>query len=61
MSATIAFVNLFWPHAIGGCQLCRDTGRYLREAGRWEKVDLVQPPEEKWHATIPHLFGTLTK
>ncbi|KAF9740681.1 hypothetical protein PMIN06_005011 [Paraphaeosphaeria minitans] len=56
-----AFVNLFWPHIIGGCELCRDTKKSLLQAGSWEKVDLVQPPEETWYATVPHIFGTLTK
>ncbi|KAF9697749.1 hypothetical protein EKO04_004216 [Ascochyta lentis] len=56
-----AFVNIFWPHALGGCQLCRDTGKALREAGPWSKVDFKQPPEEPWHQTVPHILGTLTK
>ncbi|KAF2853350.1 S-adenosyl-L-methionine-dependent methyltransferase [Plenodomus tracheiphilus IPT5] len=55
------FVNLFWPHALGGCQLCRNTQKTLREAGAWTKIDLEQPPEEPWHATVPHVFGTLIK
>ncbi|KAJ4337084.1 hypothetical protein N0V87_004937 [Didymella glomerata] len=55
------FVNLFWPHALGGCQLCRDTERSLREAGPWSKIDITQPPIEPWHAVVPHIFGTLTK
>ncbi|KAH7383849.1 hypothetical protein BKA66DRAFT_397183, partial [Pyrenochaeta sp. MPI-SDFR-AT-0127] len=56
-----AIVNLFWPHALGGCQLCRDTGKTLRQAGPWARIDLAQPPEEPWHQTVPHIFGTLTK
>jgi hypothetical protein len=38
-----------------------DTRKNLLQAGTWERVDLVQPPEETWFATIPHVFGTLTK
>ncbi|KAJ4296587.1 hypothetical protein N0V90_006634 [Kalmusia sp. IMI 367209] len=33
----------------------------LRQAGPWESVDLGQPLEELWHATVPHVLGTLTK
>ncbi|KAH9880548.1 hypothetical protein IAQ61_000841 [Plenodomus lingam] len=55
------FVNLIWPHVLGGCQLCRDTERMLREAGEWSKVDLTQPPQEQWHMTVPHIFGSLVK
>ncbi|KAF1931242.1 S-adenosyl-L-methionine-dependent methyltransferase [Didymella exigua CBS 183.55] len=55
------FVNSFWPHALGGCQLCRDTEKLLREAGSWSKIDIAQPPIEPWHAVVPHIFGTLTK
>ncbi|KAH8893520.1 hypothetical protein GQ53DRAFT_117471 [Thozetella sp. PMI_491] len=56
-----AFVNLFWPTIIGGCEICRDTGRYLRESGPWHEVDLEQPPQEPWFHTLPHIYGTLTK
>ncbi|KAH9863975.1 hypothetical protein J1614_009908 [Plenodomus biglobosus] len=55
------FVNLFWPHVLSGCQLCRDTGKMLREAGEWTKIDLEQPPTEPWNMTVPHIFGTLVK
>ena len=61
MNAYQAFVNLFWPVCLGGCQLRRDTGRYLREAGPWTDVDLAQPPKEQWHQTVPHIYGILTK
>lgn len=61
LTRSLAIVNWFWPIAYGGCQLCRDTEKALREAGPWSKVDLKQPPEEPWHATIPHIFGILTK
>ncbi|KAK3351980.1 S-adenosyl-L-methionine-dependent methyltransferase [Neurospora tetraspora] len=61
MNAYQAFVNLFWPVCLGGCQLRRDTARYLREAGPWTDVDLAQPPKEQWHQTVPHIYGILTK
>ncbi|CAO2647774.1 Nn.00g086960.m01.CDS01 [Neocucurbitaria sp. VM-36] len=56
-----AFINLFWPQLIGGCQLCRDTERSLREAGAWSNIDVAQPPEEMWAHVIPHRIGTFTK
>ncbi|KAK3392183.1 S-adenosyl-L-methionine-dependent methyltransferase [Sordaria brevicollis] len=61
MSAYQAFVNLFWPLCLGGCQLRRDTARYLKEAGPWTDIDLAQPPKEQWHQTVPHIYGILTK
>ncbi|OAA58941.1 methyltransferase [Niveomyces insectorum RCEF 264] len=54
-------VNLFWPSFLGGCQLRRETGRYLREAGPWTSVDLVQPVAEPWYHVVPHIVGVLTK
>lgn len=61
MIAMSAFVNIFWPQFVGGCQLCKDTERYLHEAGPWETIDIAQPPEEMWHQTVPHILGTFTK
>ncbi|ROW03175.1 hypothetical protein VPNG_08159 [Cytospora leucostoma] len=55
------FVNIFWPHLVGGCQLCRDTTRMLKEAGPWTKIDLAQPVGEPWYHPLPHIIGTLTK
>ncbi|KAM7185836.1 S-adenosyl-L-methionine-dependent methyltransferase [Rhypophila sp. PSN 637] len=56
-----AFVNLFWPHIIGGCELQRETGKWLKEAGPWSDIDLVSPKGEPWFMTLPHLVGVLTK
>ncbi|KAK7988676.1 hypothetical protein PG989_008991 [Apiospora arundinis] len=61
MRAYQGFVNLFWPHFLGGCQLCRPTEQWLREAGPWEKVDVGHPLEEQWHHTLPHILGVFTK
>ncbi|GKT44898.1 methyltransferase-like protein 7B [Colletotrichum spaethianum] len=55
------FVNLVWPRALNGCQLCRDTQRNLRSAGPWDKVDVAPPPAEQWFQVVPHIFGTFTK
>ncbi|KAK3358879.1 S-adenosyl-L-methionine-dependent methyltransferase [Lasiosphaeria hispida] len=56
-----AFVNLIWPHCIGGCELRRDTEKTLREAGPWSLVNLSQPPQEPWFHSLPHIYGILTK
>ncbi|KAI5860109.1 S-adenosyl-L-methionine-dependent methyltransferase [Durotheca rogersii] len=67
MRAYQRFVNIFWPHFLGGCQLCRPTATYLRAAGgvtgvdAWSRFDLAQPPEEEWWHTVPHVLGVLTK
>ncbi|KAK7923009.1 S-adenosyl-L-methionine-dependent methyltransferase [Apiospora marii] len=61
MRAYQAFVNLFWPHFLGGCQLCRPTEQWLREAGPWEKIDVGHPEDEQWHHTLPHILGVFTK
>ncbi|CAK7234385.1 hypothetical protein SCUCBS95973_008917 [Sporothrix curviconia] len=55
------FINLFWPHMVGGCELQRDTGRYLREAAPWSKVDLSPLANELWFQAVPHVVGVLTK
>ncbi|KAG8169057.1 hypothetical protein KVR01_001806 [Diaporthe batatas] len=56
-----ALVNIFWPTVIGGCELCRNTPRMLREAGPWTKIDLEQPGGEPWYHPLPHILGVLTK
>ncbi|KAK1993629.1 methyltransferase domain-containing protein [Colletotrichum falcatum] len=55
------FVNLVWPRALNGCQLCRDTGKTLRSAGPWAGIDVARPPAEPWYQIVPHIFGTFTK
>ncbi|KAI0446980.1 S-adenosyl-L-methionine-dependent methyltransferase [Xylaria telfairii] len=54
-------VNIAWPRLIGGCELCRQTGKTLREAGSWTAVDIGQPPDEQWFGTVPHILGVFTK
>ncbi|KAK8048729.1 S-adenosyl-L-methionine-dependent methyltransferase [Apiospora phragmitis] len=61
MRAYQAFVNIAWPHFLGGCQLCRPTEQWLREAGPWEKIDVGHPLDEQWHHTLPHILGVFTK
>ncbi|KAI2467500.1 S-adenosyl-L-methionine-dependent methyltransferase [Annulohypoxylon bovei var. microspora] len=55
------FVNVFWPHFLGGCLLCRPTEQTIRKAGSWEKIDVGQPPVEPWCQTVPHMLGVFTK
>ncbi|PKK48402.1 hypothetical protein CI102_8121 [Trichoderma harzianum] len=56
------FVNIVWPHFLGGCQLCRDTEKNLRAAGPFQEVDLAQPAERSSsYQVLPHKIGTLTK
>ncbi|KAI3326146.1 S-adenosyl-L-methionine-dependent methyltransferase [Xylariaceae sp. AK1471] len=54
-------INLVWPHFIGGCELCRQTEKTLREAGPWTSIDIGQPPAEPWYHSVPHILGVLTK
>jgi hypothetical protein len=41
--------------------MCRDTGKFLREAGAWSEIDLCQLEGELWQFTMPHIIGVLTK
>ncbi|KAI1128824.1 S-adenosyl-L-methionine-dependent methyltransferase [Nemania abortiva] len=61
MRAYQRFVNLFWPVCIGGCELCRQTGKSLKEAGPWTSIDIGQPPTEPWYQLVPHILGVYTK
>ncbi|KAI0838776.1 S-adenosyl-L-methionine-dependent methyltransferase [Hypoxylon sp. FL0890] len=61
MRAYQRLVNVFWPHFLGGCLLCRQTEKTLREAGPWEKIDVGQPSIEPWYKTVPHVLGVFTK
>ncbi|KAI1501927.1 S-adenosyl-L-methionine-dependent methyltransferase [Biscogniauxia marginata] len=55
------FVNIFWPHFIGGCLLCRPTEKTLREVGPWTKIDVGLPPDTQWFHLVPHILGVFTK
>ncbi|GFP56920.1 hypothetical protein ACSS6W_004549 [Trichoderma asperelloides] len=55
------FVNLVWPHFLGGCELCRDTEKSLRAAGIFKEVDFVQPVDQPPYQVLPHKIGVLTK
>lgn len=56
-----AAVDFIWPHFLGGCSITRDTERWLKKAGPWSKVDLVQPVDEPSYQVIPHVRGVLVK
>ncbi|KAF4965097.1 hypothetical protein FSARC_7060 [Fusarium sarcochroum] len=53
--------GLVWSQVMGSCRICRSTGKTLREAGPWEKIDLAPPAAEARFAMLPHVLGTLTK
>ncbi|KAH7117398.1 S-adenosyl-L-methionine-dependent methyltransferase [Dactylonectria macrodidyma] len=55
------FTNIFWPHFLGGCQLCRRTGETLLNVGSWSDVNLAPLDGETSWDIIPHVIGTLTK
>jgi SAM-dependent methyltransferase len=59
-SAT-AILNIFWPTVIGGCELQRDIGKWLREAGPWSDIDLAYREGDPWFHTLPRVLGILTK
>ncbi|KAI0601344.1 S-adenosyl-L-methionine-dependent methyltransferase [Biscogniauxia sp. FL1348] len=55
------FLNIFWPHLVGNCCLCRRTEKILRDAGPWSRIEVGQPPAEQWHHCLPHILGVFTK
>lgn len=55
------WINVFWPIFVGGCELQRDTGRYIRDAGPWSNIDLSPLSKELWFQAVPHVVGVLTK
>ena len=46
---------------MGGCQMTRDTAKWLKAVGPWSEIDLHQLEGEPWHFTMPHIIGVLTK
>ncbi|KAI1750841.1 S-adenosyl-L-methionine-dependent methyltransferase [Xylaria castorea] len=55
------FLNIVWPRFIGGCEMCRQTEKTLREAGPWANINIGQPSGEPWYHCLPHILGVLTK
>ena len=58
---TVGAIDFVWPYFLGGCSITRDSGKCLREAGTWHKVDLRQPEGEPSYMDLPHVTGILTK
>jgi hypothetical protein len=56
-----AFINFFWPKIIGGCELQRNTEKWLREAGPWADIDLAPMAGMPWYNLLPKIVGILTK
>lgn len=57
----VAALDIIWPTFIGGCSLTRDTWKWLKDAGSWEKFDLHEPVDQVSYSVIPHAVGILTK
>lgn len=57
----VAAVDLVWPHFLGGCEITRDSGKWIKEAGPWSKAVLVQPENEPKYQVVPHIQGVLVK
>jgi SAM-dependent methyltransferase len=55
------FINIFWPHLFGGCDLTRSTEDWILRAGEWSSVDLHLGEDEGPYSTIPTSFGSLIK
>lgn len=53
--------NLAWPHLMGNCNVTRDTGKSLRNAGEWEKVDFGRGKDEVGWEMLGHIVGRLVK
>ncbi|ESZ90681.1 hypothetical protein SBOR_8928 [Sclerotinia borealis F-4128] len=56
-----SFLDIVWPHCLGGCSITRDTEKSLREVGKWSKIDLKQPAAEPSYKVVPHIMGVLQK
>jgi len=54
-------IDIIWPHFLGGCSITRDSEKWLKEAGPWNKADLMQPVDEPSYKILPHVMGVLTK
>lgn len=61
LTTSTALVNFFWPRCLGGCQLRRDTGETLGNAGPWTHVDCAMNETEPWFNVCPHIIGVFTK
>lgn len=53
--------EVVWPTLMGGCNVNRDTGRYVREAGPWTTVELGRGQNEVGWEMLGHAVGRLVK
>lgn len=53
--------QVVWPTILGGCNINRDTGRYVRDAGPWSQVDLVRGKDEYGWEMLGHVVGRLVR
>ncbi|KAI5795168.1 S-adenosyl-L-methionine-dependent methyltransferase [Geopyxis carbonaria] len=50
-----------WSACLGGCDITRDTGKWVEEAGEWEKIEWrVVQGQGKWDA-VPFVMGVAVK
>lgn len=53
--------QLVWPTLFGGCNLTRDTARYIREAGPWSRVEVGKGDGEFGWELLGHATGRMIK
>jgi hypothetical protein len=56
-----AVYQIVWPSLMGNCNINRDTGRVLKEAGEWESFELGKGEGEVGWETLGHVVGRLVK
>jgi hypothetical protein len=53
--------EVVWPTLMGGCNINRDSGKYVREAGPWTMVELRSEQNEFGWEMLGHAVGRLVK
>ncbi|OQE83760.1 hypothetical protein PENNAL_c0030G03371 [Penicillium nalgiovense] len=53
--------EVVWPTLMGGCNINRDSGGYVREAGPWMMVELRRGQNEFGWEMLGHAVGRLVK
>jgi hypothetical protein len=46
---------------IGGCEVQRETEKYLQAAGPWKDIDLSMKNGQPWYHLLPKTVGVLTR
>lgn len=57
----LGVTNIPWRFVMGGCRICRPSGRNVVNAGRWDRVDLAYPEDESKYVLLPTQIGILRK